>query len=233
MENKKLHIMAIGAHIGDVELSAGITLAKHAKLGHDITTVALTAGERGAPPTIPMDEFKQMNIESAAKFAKMLGGQSIVLDYRDGEVPVNEEIKFRICDIIRAHKPDVLITHWKNSIHKDHTNTHKVVVDGHFYAALATMEREDPPHWAKGPYYAENWEDSEGFSPYVYMDVTEGIDLWRDAVKQLWLTENSPWFKYLDYYDALSITRGALIRKARAEVFAVDPSQIRMVMSSF
>jgi LmbE family N-acetylglucosaminyl deacetylase len=233
MERKKLHIMAIGAHVGDVELSSGITLAKHAILGDDITTVALTAGERGAPSSIPVEEFKEMNIDSASQFAKMLGGRSIVLNYRDGEVPENENIKFQICDIIRMYKPDVLITHWKNSIHKDHMTTHRVVVDAHFYAALGTMERSKPAHWAKGPYFAENWEDAQGFEPYVFMDVTEGFELWKSAVRKLWLTENSPWFKYLDYYDALSKARGALIHKDRAETFAIDPSQMRMVLSSF
>lgn len=233
MNRERLHIMAIGAHIGDVELSCGITLAKHAVLGDAITTVALTAGERGAPSNIPVDEFKQMNIESAKEFAKTLNGKSIVLDYRDGEIPENEEIKFQVCDIIRADRPDVVITHWSHSIHKDHMATHRIVVDGHFYAALNTIEREQPAHAARGPYFAENWEDSEAFQPYIFIDVTEGFELWKDAVRKLWLTENSPWFKYLDYYEALSKTRGALIHKERAETFAIAPSQMRLVLTSF
>lgn len=46
---EKLHIMAVGAHILDAELSCGKTLAKHALLGDKITTVAITAGEGGHP----------------------------------------------------------------------------------------------------------------------------------------------------------------------------------------
>lgn len=233
MERKQLHIMAIGAHIGDAELTCGKVLAKHSLMGDKITTVALTAGERGAPPSIPVDEFRQMNINSAKEFAGMLNGQSIVLNYRDGEVPENEEVKFEICDIIRKHKPDVVLTHWKNSIHKDHITTHRIVADALFYAALKTLERELPSHWARGPYYAENWEDSYEFQPYVYVDVTEGFELWKKAITRLWLSTNSPWFKYLEYYDALSRTRGALIGKERAEVYAVDPSNIKQVISSF
>lgn len=233
MDREKLHIMAIGAHIGDVELSCGLTLAKHAVLGDKITTVALTAGERGAPSSIPVDEFKDMNIESASEFAKILGGDSVVLNYRDGEVPEDENIKFEVCDIIRTYKPDVILTHWKYSIHKDHMACHRIVVDAHFYAALQHLERELPAHWARGPYFAENWEDSHEFNPYVFIDVTEGYDLWYDAVRKLWLTENSPWFKYLDYYDALSRTRGTLIHKERGETFMVDPSQMKTIIESF
>ena len=38
--------MAIGAHIGDVELTSGLVLANQALKGDKIITVALTAGER-------------------------------------------------------------------------------------------------------------------------------------------------------------------------------------------
>lgn len=232
MDRKPLHIMAIGAHIGDVELTCGKTLAKHSLLGDRITTVALTAGERGCPPSYTMEDFKKMNIQSAGEFARMLNGQSIVFNYRDGEIPDNEEIRFQICDLIRREKPDVLLTHWKNSMHKDHITTHRVVVDGHFYAALRTMERELPSHWTRGPYFADNWEDAEDFRPYLYVDVTEAMELWREAIKKLWLSTNAT-FKYLEYYDALSRVRGAVVGRERAEVFAVDPIHIKQVVNSF
>lgn len=46
--------MAIGGHIGDMELTAGGTLATMALEGHRIITVALTAGEKGNPPHLPI-----------------------------------------------------------------------------------------------------------------------------------------------------------------------------------
>lgn len=233
MERKKLHIMAIGAHIGDAELTCGKTLARHSLLGDKITTLAVTAGERGAPAGTKVEDFRQINVKGAAEFASMLKGQSIVLNYRDGEVPENEGIKFEIADLIREHKPDVILTHWRNSMHKDHSTVHRLVKDAVFYAALPTIERELPAHWSRGPYYAENWEDSHEFVPYIYVDVTEGYDLWHEAVQKLWLTNNSPWFKYLEYYDALSRSKGALIRKQRAECFAVEPYDMKQVLPSF
>lgn len=227
------HIMAIGAHIGDAELTCGKTLAKHAKLGDIITTVAITAGERGNPPSIPVPEFRQHNIDCAGEFAAMLGGQFILVGYRDGEVPDNEQIRLEVCDIIRREKPDIILTHWTDSLHKDHSTTSRVVNDAIFYAALADIRREHPAHWAQGPYYAENWEDANGFVPYIFVDVTEGYDLWYEAVQKLWLTNNSPWFKYLQYYDGLSQARGALCKKERAECFAVSPYSMKVVKDSF
>jgi LmbE family N-acetylglucosaminyl deacetylase len=227
------HIMAIGAHIGDAELTCGKTLATHSVRGDRITTVAVTAGERGAPPGQDRAEFKRHNIECAATFACELGGQFVCLDYPDGEVPDGEALRLRICDLIRAEKPDAILTHWHGSMHKDHINTSKAVSDGIFYAALAGFERADAPHWARGPYYAENWEDAPGFEPYIFIDVTEGYSLWHEKIQGLWLTNNSPWFKYLVYYDSLSRSRGALVKKERAECFDVGPYSKRVVQAGF
>ena len=40
-------IIAIGGHVGDMELTTGCVLAHQAQKGDKIVTVALTAGERG------------------------------------------------------------------------------------------------------------------------------------------------------------------------------------------
>jgi len=233
MERKQKHIMAIGAHIGDAELTCGKTLAKHYKIGDKISTVAITAGEKGCPPHMDIDEFEKMNIESAKTFASMLGGESICLGYRDGFVPDNEEVRFKVADVIREKKPDVILTHWVKSIHKDHIATSKIVNDAIFYAAQPFIERENPPHFASGPYYAENWEDEDCFNPYIYVDVTEGYELWTEAIQKLWLSTNSPWFKYLEYYDGLSTSRGRLIKKKRAECFDVPAHMKKLVKESF
>jgi len=236
MERANKHIMAIGAHIGDAELSCGKTLAKHSKLGDRITTVAVTAGERGAPPGsdgAAIEAFRIKNIAAAEEFAGMLGGRFFNVGYPDGEAPDNKELRLKLCDIIRAEKPDVILTHWIHSMHVDHMTTSRAVMDAIYYAGLRGLERGRPPHAASGPYYAEDWEDAHGFVPYIYIDVTEGYELWEAAVKKLWLTLNSPWFKYFEYYDALSRSRGALAHKQRAECFAVSPYSMKLIQDSF
>lgn len=225
--------MAIGAHIGDAELTCGKTLATHSVLGDKITTVAVTAGERGAPLGRDMEEFRRYNADCAEAFAKALGGQFINIGYPDGEAPDNDELRLKLCDIIREEKPDVILTHWRHSMHKDHMTTHRAVEDAVYYAALRGLERVQPPHWSEGPYYAENWEDSHEFQPYIFIDVTPGYGLWHEHIQKLWLTNNSPWFKYLEYYDALSRARGALVHKQRAECFAVGPYSMKVVKDMF
>ena len=136
MEDNKKVIMAIGGHVGDMELTAGGVLATMALKGYKIVTVALTGGERGCPPHLTVPEYRKQKLEEARIFAEMLGGESVVWDYPDCELPVNDETRFKLCDEIRKYKADILLTHWKGSIHKDHISTHKLVFDAQLWPDL-------------------------------------------------------------------------------------------------
>ena len=228
------HIMAIGAHIGDAELTCGKTLATHSVKGDKITTVAITAGERGAPPGRDHSEFAQYNINCATEFANALGGNFICLNYPDGEIPDDDNLRYKICDIIRKEKPTAILTHWNKSLHRDHIITSRAVEEAIFYAALRGFERDGlEPHWARGPFYAENWEDATDFEPYIFNNVSDGYNLWFEQIQKLWLTNNSPWFKYRNYYDGLSRQRGARIGKERAECFDIPPHSKYLVQEGF
>ena len=157
-------VLAIGAHIGDAELTAGALLASCAVHGGKAVTLALTAGEKGAPAGADIAEYRRGKIAEAEAFAKELGGEAYVLDYEDGLLPDNDEVRFAVCDIIRKVKPDIIVCH-------------RIVVDAWFYAAIEGFQRELPKHFAKKLYFAENWEDAPGFEPYVYVDVSDGYAL--------------------------------------------------------
>ncbi len=227
-------IMAIGGHIGDMELTCGGVLATHALRGDKIITVALTGGEKGNPPHLSVADYRRQKETEAHAFAGMLQGEAIVFPYADGELPVNEQVCFELCDVIRKYKPNVLITHWKNSIHKDHEATYKIVQDAQFYAALPGFVRSLPPHFAAGPYFAENWEDPDDFVPAVYMEVSQdGFDLWREAIAKHWFTVHSASFAYREYYTHLMSVRGIEAHKKYAQTFNLSPMNKRQVKTSF
>jgi len=220
---KPLHIMAVGAHIIDAELTCGKTLAKHSLMGDKITTVAITAGEGGHPANISMEEFRKINIEGATKFAEALGGNFICMNYKDANVPESDEIYNDMAEIIRREKPDVILTHWDGSYHEDHMLAPKIVRNGVRRAAFSSGEY--PSHWVKKIYYAENWEDMRDFIPCMYVDVTEAYDLWYSAIQNLYYATHVEFFDYLSYYDTLSRLRGILAARVirgcqRAECFA-------------
>lgn len=229
MAEEKLTILAVGGHIGDMELTAGMALAKHALKGAHIVTLALTAGEKGAPVGRKISDYRKQKMKEAQTFAKLLNGEAIVFDYPDGELPDNDLVRYQVCDVIRKVRPNILITHYKSSMHKDHNNTYKIVNDARYYAALTGFERENAPFFAGRFYYAENWEDAVGFKPYLYVDTTEGYDLWKKAVATHWFVTGSTSFPYLEYYDHLSRVRGIEARKGRAECFMIPEETYRVI----
>lgn len=226
---KEKTILAIGAHIGDMELTAGALLAAAAVQGGRAVTLALTAGEKGAPAGADVAAYRKQKITEAEAFARKLGGEAIVLDHPDGQLPDDDAVRFEVCDIIRRVKPDIIVTHHAKSMHKDHMACHRIVKDAWFYAALEGFKRELPRHFARALYFAENWEDAEDFKPYVYLDVSEGYDLWYKAIDHHRFTVESKSFAYKEYYAHLKRMRGIEGRTGYCECFMIPSEQMHMV----
>lgn len=206
----KHKIMVVGAHAGDAEIMAGAVVAKYTQQGHEAVLVHLTPGEKGHK-TLSPEKYAEQKIEEGHKAAAALGAKAIFLPYKDAELPVNDEVKYALADIIRAEKPNVMITHWKGSIHKDHEATYYIVQDAIFYAALPSIKRELPAHGCYAQYFAENWEDPEGFEVDTYVDITDSYEQWIKGAEEYELFAGSiSNFRYMDYYKALAIVRGCL-----------------------
>lgn len=205
-----MHILTIGAHAADQELAAGMIIAKYTRAGHQVTILSLTPGEKGHP-TLSAAEYAEQKRREAAECARKLGAETIILDYRDAELPYNDEVALRVCDIIRQTRPDVVITHWENSIHKDHRNAHRIAMDACFYAALKRLERAQPAHWVKRVYFSENWEDMEGYEPDIYVEIPEPVfEQYCDALSSFALWNAGTGWPYRDYYQAQARVRGCL-----------------------
>jgi N-acetylglucosamine malate deacetylase 1 len=217
-------ILAIGAHCGDVEVTCGAVLAKHHKIGDQIAILHLTLGEGGNPKMTPQAYGEQKRREAMAS-AKLIGAEAIFAAYRDGELPNTEEVRRYVADVIREVKPTHIITHWRTSIHKDHAATHAIVNDALLLASLEGVVTSHPRHrGVKAIYYTENWEDPENFKPYVYVDVTDELELWKEAVTQYQFIKGGiSSFPYLEYYEALARVRGAEAGRRFAIAFDIDP----------
>lgn len=215
-----MKIMAIGGHAGDMDLTAGAALAQAVLDGHEVVLFHLTPGEKGHP-TLSAREYAEQKISEAKAFATGIGATTRFLDYGDGELPVNETVKFEVADVIREEKPQVVVTHWKHSIHKDHANTHLIVEDAVFYAEIKAFERQHPPHGVRALYYADNWEDPFDYNPDVYVGIRDdAYECWLTAASQYAYARGETGFQYLGYYKALFMVRGLPHGFPRAEAFS-------------
>jgi LmbE family N-acetylglucosaminyl deacetylase len=226
-------ILAIGAHAGDMELTAGQLLIKQKKKGDRIVILHMTLGEGGNPRLTPSVYGAQKRREALA-VDSVIGAESIFGPFRDGEVPNDEAARLYVANVIRQVKPSFIITHWQKSIHKDHSNTSLIVQDAVLLASLEGVVTGTPAHRGiRGIWYAENWEDAEDFQPFISVDVSEERDQWRDAVSRYeFVGGKISSFRYLDYYDALAIVRGAVAGKGRAVSFNIDAFGKRRVLDS-
>lgn len=202
-------IMVIGAHAADAELMGGGAILSHMAQGWRAVIVHLSLGEKGHRSLGP-DAYAEIKRREAKQAAAVLGAELHFLNYRDGEIPVSEEIQWDIADAIRMYRPDVVITHWKGSLHQDHSNCYENVMASLFFAGLKTFIREHPAHYPKSVLFGENWEDEDGFEAELYLDVTAFWTRFLEAVTSYGLVRGeAASFRYVQWYEGTSLARGA------------------------
>jgi LmbE family N-acetylglucosaminyl deacetylase len=209
-------IMVVGGHAADAEIMGGAAVLKHVDAGWRAVLVHMTPGEKGHPKLSPA-EYLAIKEQEADLAAERLGAVSVMMPYPDGELPVNEEAQLRLADVIREHRPAIILTHWKGSFHRDHNNTYANVLASLFFAGLRTFERAHPAHRVERIYFAENWEDMEGFAPQVYLDTTDVFDRYIEAIHAYSLFRGEVVsFRYEQWYRGASQLRGAEVGVDRA-----------------
>jgi N-acetylglucosamine malate deacetylase 1 len=218
--------MAIAAHPGDGMFTMGAAVAQQIERGGAGVLLSLSLGEKGAPRNVPVQQYGDMQRTATQKAVQLLNAEAVFLSYADAEIPFNEESTLKVCDAIREFKPEILITHWSGSWHKDHRNCHLIVSDALFYAALETLVRSRPAHSVSKVLYAENWEDASSFVPDTYFDIEQVYENWLQACDfyPMWRGQTG-FFRYNDYYRSLSVMRGCLSGFKHAVALMSDPSQ--------
>jgi len=226
-------VLAVGAHAGDAEITTGAILARHKRLGDRVVMLHLTLGEGGNPKMSPAAYGEQKKREALAA-AQALGAEALFGPWRDGELRDTEEAARFVADVIRQVRPTHVVTHWKASLHPDHEAAHRIVNAAVLLASLEGFTSAHPRHRGlRGVYYADNWEDAEGFAPYLYVDVTEDLAAWKAAVSCYeFIRGGISAFPYLDYYESLARVRGALAGKRFAVALEVDQLAKRRVLDA-
>jgi len=217
-------IMAIAAHPGDAFFTMGAAVALQIHLGARGVFVSLSLGEKGSVKIAPA-EYGSLQREAAERAGRILRAQVAFLDYRDGEIPVSDEAKFAVCDLIREYKPDIIVTHWRGSWHKDHQACYAIVNDAVFYAGLPALARKLPAHATRSLYFADNWEDAEGYTPDTYLEITPVFEPWAKACAAFPMWRGETGFRYNDYYGSLAVSRGCLSGNKYAVALMSPPEQ--------
>ena len=142
--NEKKKILVILAHPDDPEFFLGGTIAHWAKLGHEVSYLLLTKGERGISEAFPDGDYlKSVRVKEQANAAAYLGVDQIsYLDFPDGYLEVNLENRRKLVAEIRRKQPDIVVScdpqtlfHHAYINHPDHRAAGQLTIDSVFPAA--------------------------------------------------------------------------------------------------
>ncbi len=172
-----MRVLAVAAHPDDLEILCGGTIARYVREGHEVVMCHATRGNRGSY-VHTSDEIAQIRGEEARRAAEVAGAEYVSLGLSDSEVNAADPDQRRaVIDLVRAARPDVIITHASGDYMSDHNEVSKLVFDCSFHATLPLFETERPHHGLVTPIYFMDTVMGLGFVPTEYVDVTDTIDV--------------------------------------------------------
>lgn len=223
-------IVAVGAHIGDAELTSGPLLAQAVADGHRGVLVALTAGERGHPHMQP-SEYRVQKLSEAQRFAANLGVEVIVFDdLEDGFLAMSDATAMRLAHLLKRFQSDLVTGHWYGSSHPDHVAAAQITAKAVF---LAGVHAGGEPPLLQLPVlaHAENWEDMQSFRANRLVSIGEdAFAVWSSAIRGHEFAHGSfSGFRYIDYYTSLMTMKGCFADSPRACAFMVTNDERQLL----
>ncbi len=168
-----MNILAIGAHLDDIELACGGTLAKSVHLGHRVKMIVTTdssySGYHGE-----VLRAREVALEEGREAARILGVEELeILDYPTLDVPFSSEIVKALNARIDDFNPDIIFTHWPFDSHKSHNNTsYSTLAAGRYFNTILLFEPLGP-----------GGRGVLGFRGQVYVDISDFIEQKMAAIK--------------------------------------------------
>ena len=196
-------VVSIGAHSLDAELMGGPLILKYARQGAHCTLIHVTQGRLEDPAAT--EEAKQAYLKDLLimnqKAAEKLGADTIWLGYVSSNMPSLEDFAQRMEQYFVDEKVDLVITHWRGSMHPRHINTHDAVVT----AVKRLREKGNPIRLV----YGETFEDLVGFLPQAYFTLNpEEVTQWYGAMKEYAVFRGEVNdFPYQQYYPTIGKVR--------------------------
>ena len=175
----KIDILAIGIHPDDVELSCSGTIAKHIALGKKVGILDLTRGELGTRGNA------ELRTKEANEAAIILGVSfRTQLNLKDCFFENNEENQKKIIEIIRKHKPEIILCNAISDRHPDHGRASKLVSDSSFYSGLIKIEThsDNKIQQAWRPKAVYHYIQDQYIHPDFVIDISDFIDIKHKAI---------------------------------------------------
>ena len=172
-------VLVILAHPDDPEFFCGATTARWVRAGHHVEYCLLTCGDKGTKDlTLASEELCSIRQEEQRAAARVLGVETIhFLNYPDGYLVPNIDLRRDITRVIRTIRPDILVTCDPQTLftanaglnHPDHRAAGQATLDAVFPSARDHLS------------FIELWKD-EKLEPHVVREVWVSGTLQPDVI---------------------------------------------------
>jgi LmbE family N-acetylglucosaminyl deacetylase len=160
-------IIVFGAHPDDIEIGMAGTVVKLSGMGYDVKLVVATL------PNFVKTDTKEERKKESTMSAKVMGCKTPeFLDLSPEEIAFNRKFVTRINEIIQRYDPDAIFTQWIGDTHQDHQALTRAVIAAARDSNNLFMYETTIPGGI-----SEN-----AFRPQLYVDVTETLDIKRNAL---------------------------------------------------
>jgi len=169
----RVTVVCVGGHPDDPESGCGGTLTQYAALGHAVTVVYLTRGERGISGK-SLDEAAAIRSAECQAACRIMGAKPLFFGQIDGATEVTRAQVDAMKRLLDAEHPDVVLTHWPVDTHMDHQVTSMLTI-------RAWMEGR--PRASQLYFFEVNsGSQTEGFLPDTYVDISSVVEQKKAAL---------------------------------------------------
>ncbi len=161
-----MKIIALGAHMDDIELACGGTLSRAIRKGHQVKCVIMSNSAYKNFDGKVLRTEKEASSEGK-KALEILGVKDYtVLNFPNKNIPYDASTVEAIDKILCEFKPDLILTHWTFDTHQDHKNTALASISAARYFNSILMYEPFPP---SGRSY-------HPYRPQIYIDISKDIE---------------------------------------------------------
>lgn len=203
----RLNVCCIGAHPDDPESGCAGTLARYAQLGHRVTVVYLTRGERGIRDK-SLEEAANIRSRECQEACGILGANPVFFGQIDGATEVNKTQAHAMVRLLAEQAPDVVFTHWPIDTHMDHQVASLLAIRG-----CQGLPR--PPRLFF--FEVNTGSQSRGFLPNTYVDVSAVLEKKKAAL--LAHVSQDGQGVWRQHHEPIAIWRGREAGVSAAEAF--------------
>ncbi len=172
---------------------AGLAI-RYIERGGEAVFVSLTNGNAGHQTMAP-GELAARRREEARRAGESIGAAYVVLDHDDGRLTASIEVRE---ELIRSHRPDLLLALRNCDYHPDHRAAGQLVLDA-AYLLTVPLICPDTPHLDRAPVIAYVYDS---FRPPFRPDVAVAVDEQIERKLDMIACHESQVFEWLPYNGA-------------------------------